>query len=97
LLAEYKSDFTDFIQDFDLEMDYLANLANFENGYKTEYQDLLTERINKRSDNDIFSRSAFKMPTFNRIGSKDEGVIDEIGKIVDNSDFSIPLVVFNSQ
>jgi hypothetical protein len=58
---------------------------------------MLTDRINKRSDNDIFSRSAFKLPTFHRIGSKDAGIIDEIGKIVDNSDFSIPLVVFNSQ
>ena len=57
----------------------------------------MTERINKRSDNDIFSRSSFKMPTFHRIGSKDIEAIDQIGKIVDNSDFSMPLVVFNSQ
>lgn len=80
-----------------MEMDYLANQANFENGYKMEYQELLTERINKRSDNDIFSRSSFKIPTFHWIGSKDIEAIDQIGKIVDNSDFSMPLVVFNSQ
>ena len=97
MLAEYKADFDDFILDFDIEMDFLANQANFENGYKTEYKELLTDRINRRSDNDIFSRSAFKMPSFHRIGQKDMEVIDHIGKIVDNSDFSMPLVVFNSQ
>ena len=43
---------------------------------------MLSERINRRSDNDIFSRSEFKMPTFHQIGVKDLSVIDEIGKIV---------------
>lgn len=37
LIDEFKTDFQDFIEDFDLEMDHLANQANFENGYKTEY------------------------------------------------------------
>lgn len=37
------------------------------------------------------------MPSFHKIGSKDIEILDEIGKIVDNSDFSMPLVVFNSQ
>jgi hypothetical protein len=37
------------------------------------------------------------MPCFSHIGEKDISVIDEIGKIVDNSDFSMPLVVFNTQ
>jgi len=36
-LEEFKNDFSDFIADFDLEMDNLANQAKFENGYKTEY------------------------------------------------------------
>lgn len=76
LLGEYKEDFNDFIIDFDMEMDFLANQANFENGYKTEYQELLTDRINKRSDNDIFARSTFKMPSFHKIGSKDVEIID---------------------
>ena len=35
LLDEFRSDFSDFIKDFDLEMDYLANKASFEDGYKT--------------------------------------------------------------
>ena len=36
------------------------------------------------------------MPTFSHIGETDKKIIDKIGKIVDNSDFSMPLVVFNT-
>ena len=64
LVEEFQTDFSDFINDYDFEMDYLANKASFEEGYKKEYQELLVERINRRSDNDIFSRSEFKMPSF---------------------------------
>ena len=96
-LGEFKSDFADFLTDFDLEMDFLANKASYEDGYKQQYQELLQEKINRRSDNDIFSRSEFKMPSFCQIGEKDMSVIDQIGKVVDNSDFSMPLVVFNTQ
>jgi hypothetical protein len=80
-----------------MEMDYLANKASFEEGLRSEYEVMLTERINRRSDNDIFARSEFKMPTFSHIGEKDINALDMIGKIVDNSDFSIPLVVFNNK
>lgn len=97
LVDEFKNDFTDFIQYYDLEMDYLANKASYENGFKTEFQELMTERINRRSDNDIFSRSQFKMPSFSQMGENDISMIDQIGRIVDNSDFSMPLVVFNTQ
>ena len=34
LIEEFKSELDDYILDFDLEMDYLANQANFENTYK---------------------------------------------------------------
>jgi len=30
LMDEFKSDFNDFINDFDVEMDYLANMASYE-------------------------------------------------------------------
>ena len=96
LIEEFKSELDDYILDFDLEMDYLANQANFESTYKAQYQELLTDNINKKSEGDIFSRSEFKMPNFCQIGQIDINFIDEIGKIVDNSDFSMPLVVFNS-
>jgi len=96
LLDEFKEDFDKFIDDFDLEMDYQANQASFENTYKQSYIEMLQEKINRRSDNDIFSRSEFIMPTFQQAGLKDLNYIDEIGKITDNSDFSMPLAVFNT-
>lgn len=37
------------------------------------------------------------MPSFHSTGLQDISIIDQIGKIVDNSDFSMPLVVFNTQ
>ena len=37
LLNEFSSDFTDFMQDFDLEMDCLANKASYEEGFKLQY------------------------------------------------------------
>lgn len=96
ILEEFKTDFNEFINDFDLEMDFQANQANYEQTYRAEYQELLQEKINRRSDCDIFSRSEFKMPSFSNTGTKDISVIDQIGKIVDNSDYSMPLVVFNT-
>ena len=33
-MDEFKGDFTDFISDFDLEMDSLANKASYEEGFK---------------------------------------------------------------
>jgi hypothetical protein len=36
------------------------------------------------------------MPTFSQMGTKDISFLDQMGKIVDNSDFSMPLVVFNT-
>jgi len=36
-MDEFKTDFSDFIADFDLEMDYLANKSSYEDGYKTQY------------------------------------------------------------
>jgi hypothetical protein len=36
-MIEFQADFDDFINDFDFEMDYLANKASFEEGYKKEY------------------------------------------------------------
>jgi len=35
LIEEFQTDFDDFIADFDHEMDYLANKASFEEGYKS--------------------------------------------------------------
>ena len=76
VLDEFKTDFNDFITDFDLEMDFQANQANYEESYKAQYQELLHDKINRRSDCDIFRRSEFKMPTFSQVGTKDINVLD---------------------
>ena len=36
------------------------------------------------------------MPSFSHLGEKDLSCIDLIGKIVENSDFSMPIVAFNT-
>ena len=95
-MNEFRIDFEEFMRDFDMEMDYQANYASYENSYSLAYQEILKEDINRRSDNDIFARSEFKLPTFSQIGLRDLSIIDEIGRITDNSDFSVPLVVFNT-
>ena len=46
------------MKDFDVEMDYLANKASFEQGHKGKFNDLIS------SDNELFSTSDFKMPSF---------------------------------
>ena len=43
----------------------------------------------------FFAVSEFKYPTFNCM-QEEVDLIDTIGKITDNSDFSMPLVTFNS-
>lgn len=95
-MQEFKTDFEDFVKDFDIEMDFLANKATFETGYKAEYGELVREGVNRRSDGDVFLRSDFRPPSFCQVGAKDIGVVDQIGKIVDNSDFSQPLALFDT-
>ena len=43
----------------------------------------------------FFAVSEYKYPTFSCLQTEVDSV-DEIGKITDNSDFSMPLVAFNS-
>ena len=43
----------------------------------------------------FFKSSEFKYPTFSYI-NHDLELIDSLGKITDNSDFSMPLVAFNT-
>jgi len=77
--------------DFDLEMDFMANRANFDY-YWQEFKQL--ESKMKKATN-FFAVSEFKPPKFESMASEIE-IVDEIGKITDNSDFSMPLVVFNT-
>lgn len=90
-MKEYVKEFDDFLLDFDQEMDFMANRANFDY-YWQEFKQL--ESKMKKATN-FFAVSEFKPPKFESMASEIE-TIDQIGKITDNSDFSMPLVVFNT-
>lgn len=72
-------------------MDFMANRANFDY-YWQEFKQL--ETTIKKSTT-FFAVSQYKLPTFDSMQSEVD-LIDSIGKIADNSDFSMPLVVFNT-
>jgi hypothetical protein len=77
--------------DFDQEMDFMANRANFDY-YWQEFKQL--ETTMKKPTN-FFAVSEYKLPSFQSLATE-LTLIDDIGKIADNSDFSMPLVVFNT-
>ena len=79
------------MQDFDLEMDFMANRANFDY-YWQEFKQL-EATMNKPTN--FFAVSEFKFPTFLSMQSEIDS-IDSLGQVQDNSDFSMPLVVFNT-
>ena len=90
-LKEFSKDFDDFFAEFDTEMDFMANRCQFDYFWQ-EFKQL--EQTMKRATN-FFAVSEFKFPNFSCLTSELD-IIDSIGKITDNSDFSVPLVVFNS-
>lgn len=77
--------------DFDLEMDFMANRATFDY-YWQEFKQLETKMKKTTS---YFAVSEFKFPSFHSLETELESV-DQIGHVIDNSDFSMPLVVFNT-
>ena len=90
-LQDFSKEFDDFFADFDIEMDFMANRCQFDY-FWTEFKGL--ETTMKKATN-FFAVSEFKFPDFNCLTEEIE-LIDQIGKITDNSDFSMPLVAFNS-
>ena len=72
-------------------MDFIANRAQFDY-YWQEFKQL--ETTMKKATN-FFAVSEFKYPSFDCMKSEVEQV-DLIGKITDNSDFSMPIVAFNT-
>jgi len=90
-LDTFAKEFDDFFADFDMEMDFMANRCQFDY-YWNEFMQMQTTM--KKATN-FFQVSEFKFPTFSCLLQEIE-VVDQIGKITDNSDFSMPLVAFNS-
>ena len=79
------------MNEFDSEMDFLANKASFD-GY---FFDLQTMETDIKKGTNFFKVSEFRAPTFNYLNHELE-LIDQLGKITDISDFSMPLVAFNT-
>ena len=90
-LRDFTKEFDDFFGDFDTEMDFMANRCQFDYFWE-EFKTL--ERTMKKATN-FFAVSEFKFPNFSCLPTEVD-LIDQIGKITDNSDFSMPLVAFNS-
>ena len=90
-LQDFSKEFDDFFADFDTDMDFMANQCQFDY-YWTEFKQL--EATMKKATN-FFAVSEFKFPNFNCL-TKEVELIDTIGKVTDNSDFSMPLVAFNT-
>ena len=90
-IKNYSTDFQEFFTDFDDEMDFLANKASLD-GQIQELQ-FLEKELKKGTQ--FFKSSDFVTPTFSYINNELE-LIDGLGKITDNSDFSMPLVTFNT-
>jgi hypothetical protein len=90
-LTDFSKEIDDFFSEFDTEMDFLANRCQFDY-FWTEFKQL--ETTMKKATN-FFAVSEFKFPSFSCLPDEID-LIDSIGKITDNSDFSMPLVVFNT-
>ncbi|CDW86358.1 kelch motif family protein [Stylonychia lemnae] len=90
-LKNYSLDFTEFLNDFDFEMDYLANKASLDG----QVQELMFIETELKKGSQFFKSSDFKFSTFSYLALELEN-IDQLGKITDNSDFSMPLVAFNT-
>jgi hypothetical protein len=90
-LTDFSKEFDDFFADFDNEMDFLANRCQFDY-FWNEFKQL--EATMKKATN-FFAVSEFKFPNFSCLKDEVE-IIDQLGKVTDNSDFSMPLVAFNT-
>lgn len=90
-LKNFSNEILEFMNEFDNEMDFLANKASFD-GYITDLQVMETD-IQKGVN--FFKVSSFREPTFNYLNHEFE-LIDQLGKVTDISDFSMPLVAFNT-
>jgi hypothetical protein len=90
-LKSFSTELFEFISEFDNEMDIMANKAALD-GYLADLQ--IMEADIKKGVN-FFKVSSFREPTFNFLNHELE-LIDQMGKVTDTSDFSMPLVAFNT-
>jgi hypothetical protein len=80
-----------YAEEFSLDMDFQANKAGF-NMIKERYEEVMAEHLRKA----YFLRNAkYVPPSFQTVRTDVEGIMD-IGRIVDNCEFTRPLTLMNT-
>ena len=90
-LNDLEDDLTSFTQEFNFDMDSQANRAGYE-GFKERFEEIQSE---KSKESNFLRNSKFVYPTFDTVATDVEDIMD-YGRIVDNSEYSKPLIVMNT-
>lgn len=90
-IKEVENDLHTFADEFDLDMDQQANRAGYKR-VKDLYEEVKAEQDRKTF---FLENSAFVPPTFETVSSDVDEIMD-FGRIIDNSEFSEPLIVMNT-
>ena len=90
-IKEVESDIYTFSKEFDLEMEHQANKAGYEM-VRMRFEEL---RENQERKTYFLRNSKFVPPTFEIVSSDLEDIMD-IGRVVDNCEYSEPLTIMNT-
>lgn len=91
LLGFLKEDFDSYLKDFDIDMDFLANQADY-NRINKEFESIKENQYFKP----YFLRGAkFSMPRFETV-KEDISELMSLGKILDTTEYQTPLVTVNT-
>ena len=90
-LQETEGELQTFTAEFDVDMDYQANKAGYER-LRQRFEEIRTEQARKPY---FLRNSKFVTPTFETVASDLEDIMD-FGRIVDNCEFSEPLITMNT-
>jgi hypothetical protein len=90
-IKEAENDLHAFADEFDLDMDQQANRAGYER-VKDRFEEVREEQERKTH---FLKNSEFVPPTFETV-SFDVDEIMDFGRVIDNNEFSEPLIVMNT-
>jgi hypothetical protein len=90
-IEEIEGDLHTFTEEFDVDMEHQANRAGFEM-IKNRFDEVKTEQQRK---NYFLRNSKFEPPKFDTVATDVEDIMD-FGRVVDQSEFSQPLIIMNT-
>ncbi|CAI2362087.1 unnamed protein product [Moneuplotes crassus] len=90
-IKQVEDNIQNFTEEFDLDMEHQANKAGYES-VKREFEELEMDQEKKTY---FLRNSRFVPPTFETVSSDLPDIMD-IGRIVDNCEFSEPLITMNT-